>query len=239
MSHASVLVVDDDAYVRDLFAEAIRSEAWRAEVAGNGLEALDRLSAASFDVVVLDLMMPRMNGLEVLEGIHQKGIRTDVVMLTGFGTVEKAVEAMKLGAREFLLKPVDLSGLLATIRGLVEERLPSPNVLANRMDGFLKAHTGQASLRLTDLCAHFRISVRYASRLIHDHLHTTFLERLAYHRVEKARDLIVATEDPLYRIAEQCGFANASRFSEAFRREEGVSPRKYREICADGRKKCR
>lgn len=236
MNQASVLFVDDDDQVRGMFMEAIRSEPWRVAVAGNGQEALDRLGAGSFDVTVLDLMMPRLNGLEVLEAIGRQKLRTEVVMLTGYGTIDTAVRAMKLGAREFLLKPVDLSGLLGAIRGLIEKRFPSPHVLAGRMDRFLEERAGQPSLRLTDLCAHFRISVRYASRLFRAHLGGSFRERLLHHRLEKARDLIASTNDPMNLIADRCGFTSAPRFSGAFRREAGVSPRQYRENCVDRHK---
>ncbi|OGG55649.1 MAG: hypothetical protein A3F84_23860 [Candidatus Handelsmanbacteria bacterium RIFCSPLOWO2_12_FULL_64_10] len=236
MSQACILIVDDDVQVRCVLAEAIQSQPWRVEVAGDGQEAMDRLCAAPFDVVVLDIMMPRLDGLRVLEAIRERGIRTDVVVLTGYGTVERAVRAMKLGARDFLMKPVNLSGLIAVIRRLLAERLPTPHCLADRLDRFLREHADQPALHLTDLCAHFRISIRYASRLFHDYLNASFLERLGHHRAERARGLIASTDDPLYLIAEQCGFANARRFSEAFRRQEGVPPRKYREICADERK---
>jgi YesN/AraC family two-component response regulator len=239
MSQARILIVDDEAQVRCVLAEAVQSQPWRVETAGDGQEALDRLCAAPFDVAVLDLMMPRLDGLGTLEAIRQRGIRTDVVVLTGYGSVERAVRAMKLGARDFLLKPVNLSGLIATIRRLLEERLPTPHCLADRLDRFLKERADRPALHLTDLCAHFRISPRYASRLFHDHIGASFLERLAHHRAERARGLIASTDAPLYLIAEQCGFANARRFSEAFHRMEGMPPRKYREICADERKKCR
>lgn len=127
MSQVCILIADDDTQVRGLFAEALRSsELWRVEVAGDGQEALDLLCAAPFDVVVLDIMMPRLDGLRVLEGIQRKGIQTDVVVLTGYGTVERAVQAMKLGARDFLMKPVNLSGLTAAIRGVLESASPRP-----------------------------------------------------------------------------------------------------------------
>ena len=102
----SVLIVDDDKYVNDAVAETVGRAGFEAVPAYSGEEALIKLKSRSFDIVLTDLKMHEMDGMGVLE--HTKRLHPDaaVVIMTAYGTVEKAVSAMKLGAYDFLLKPV-------------------------------------------------------------------------------------------------------------------------------------
>ncbi len=84
MSFERVLIADDDPELCTLFLTALRSEPWTVETAGDGREALDQLCTLPFDVAILDYDMPHFNGLSVLESVRQKGIQTDVVLLTGY-----------------------------------------------------------------------------------------------------------------------------------------------------------
>jgi DNA-binding NtrC family response regulator len=106
-----LVLVDDDAELRSDMAAFLSRQGHAVEQCGSGAEALDLLERRSFDVVVLDFMMPGMSGLEVLKELQARGAECEVVMLTGEGTIESAVEAMKLGAREFLTKPISLKEL--------------------------------------------------------------------------------------------------------------------------------
>jgi len=239
MMSGRILIADDDREIRLLLRQALLSEPWRVRIAGDGREALRLLFNIPFDVAVLDVFMPHLSGLEVLEAVQQKEIQTDVVLLTGFGTIELAVQAMKQGAQDFLAKPIDLHDFAHTIRRLIGQRNPSSHSLAARLDVYLAAQVSNASLRLSDLCAHFRISPRYASRLFRDYIGASFRERRVHHRLQKARQMLETTDDPLYIIAEQCGFRNPRRFSEVFHKNEAVTPRAFRQICADRRKLCR
>jgi DNA-binding NtrC family response regulator len=111
-----LLLVDDDAELRGDMASFLSRQGHSVEQCTSGLEALDQIGRRSFDVVVLDLMMPGMTGLEVLKELHARNTECEVVMLTGEATIETAVEAMKLGAREFLTKPISLKELDRLVR---------------------------------------------------------------------------------------------------------------------------
>ena len=100
-----VLVVDDNESVRVALGKALEQRGWRAELAENGREALDRVRQGGVNVAVADLKMPGMDGIELLRRIRAVSPRTEVVMITAYGTVERAVEAMKLGAADFVVKP--------------------------------------------------------------------------------------------------------------------------------------
>lgn len=111
-----LIVVDDDQDLRTDMARYFERQGHRVELAENGDEALDLTERRSFDVMVLDLMMPGRSGLDVLRELHKRNAECEVVMLTGEGTIESAVEAIKLGAREFLTKPISLKELDRLVR---------------------------------------------------------------------------------------------------------------------------
>ena len=228
MAHR-ILIADDDEMVCSYLEKVLRPEPWEVATVYDGREAMELLCNNTFDVAVLDLLMPPYNGLDILEAVQEKGVQTDVVMLTGHGTIEVAVDAMKYGARDFLTNPIKPVEFVTTIRRLLDQRRPLPHVLASRLDDYTREHAGNAALMLGDLCQHFRISERYVCRLFQEHGRATFRQRLSYYRVERAKDLLASTDLSMYQIAERCGFKNQRRFTEAFRRQEGTSPRKYRE----------
>ena len=224
-----ILIADDEEQVCTYLERVLRPEPWEVRTVYNGREALELLGSGNFDVAVLDLYMPPHNGLEILEAVRDRGIQTDVVMLTGYGTVELAVEAMKVGARDFLTKPVKPVEFVRTLRRLLDQRSPLPHVLAGRLDDYTREQASEPTLRLDDLCRHFRISERYVCRLFQEHGGASFRQRLIHYRVERAKQLLASTDLPMSGVAEQCGFKNQRRFTETFRRQEGTTPRKYRE----------
>lgn len=111
-----LLLVDDDNDLRGDMAEYFARQGSDVEQCGNGLQALDLTEQKAFDVVVLDLLLPGLTGLEVLKELHARHAECEVVVLSGEATVESAVEAMKLGAREVLTKPISLKELDRLVR---------------------------------------------------------------------------------------------------------------------------
>lgn len=106
-----LLLVDDDHELRSDVAKYFSGRGYRVQQCANGEEAVAQADRRAFDVAILDYAMPDINGLEVLQKLRSRGAECPVVMLTGEGTIEIAVEAMKLGAREFLSKPISLREL--------------------------------------------------------------------------------------------------------------------------------
>src|SRR5215468_8651635 len=121
MARARVLAVDDQRYFRELIASLLREEGYEAETAASGEEALRILERADYDVVLTDLVMPGMDGSELVRRVKQR--RPDhVVVVTGVVDIATAVEAMKLGASDYLLKPFDRRTLAVTLEGLLQRR---------------------------------------------------------------------------------------------------------------------
>ena len=123
-----ILIVDDEASLRDALARILTAEGYEVRQAGDGKEALGILGAERFDFLLCDLRMPVMGGLELLREITARGIPGTVIMMSAFGTVETAVEAMKLGAYDYVSKPFMSDEILLTLRKASErERLRTEN----------------------------------------------------------------------------------------------------------------
>lgn len=116
MSQPAILVVDDEASIRRTLREILEYEDFEVDEAVDGEEALTRLRAGRYDLVLLDVKMPKRDGLEVLQIVADEMPEVPVVMISGHGNVETAVEATRLGAYDFIEKPPDLNRLLVTVR---------------------------------------------------------------------------------------------------------------------------
>ena len=112
----SVLIVDDDPAIRAALTQALQRGGFVVEAAAGGREALVRLTRASFSLVVTDLKMPDVTGLEVLRAVRRLGVPVPVIVMTADGSVENAVEAMQAGACDYLLKPFALESLETSVR---------------------------------------------------------------------------------------------------------------------------
>ena len=118
--HTSILFAEDERALQEVIAEQLREEGYGVTTAADGVEALARLEEARYDLALLDIRMPRKDGLEVLQAIRARQPRMRVVMLTGVDEFSVALEAMKLGADDYITKPFTLSELLACIGRALE-----------------------------------------------------------------------------------------------------------------------
>ena len=115
MSESTVLLVDDEGEFVDVLAERLEARGLTVDTAENGELALEKAGKRPFDSIVLDMAMPGMDGIQTLEGLLQINPDLQVILLTGRATLGQAVEAMKLGALDFLEKPVDIETLVVKI----------------------------------------------------------------------------------------------------------------------------
>lgn len=118
---SAILVIDDERSIRNTLKEVLEYEKHDVELAEDGLAGLELLKTKSFDIVLCDIKMPQMDGMEVLSKIIEQRYDTQVIMITGHGTVDHAVEAIKNGAYDFIEKPLDLNRLMITIRNAGEK----------------------------------------------------------------------------------------------------------------------
>lgn len=117
---AKILVIDDQKSIRNTLKDILEYEGHEVVVAEDGLDGLEKFNAGKFDVVLTDIKMPNMDGMEVLEKIIASGTDAPIIMISGHGNIDTAVEAIKKGAYDFIEKPLDLNRLLVTIRNAIE-----------------------------------------------------------------------------------------------------------------------
>lgn len=115
-----ILVVDDEEDLCRLLTESLRREGFQAAAASSGREALALVEQEPPDLIILDLVMPEMDGIETLRRLRERGVRAKVVVLTAYGTAQQTREAMALGVREFIGKPFDLDRLMRIVAEEVE-----------------------------------------------------------------------------------------------------------------------
>jgi len=117
-----ILVVDDESLVRDSLESLLTQEGYDVTAASSGGEAIDRLSRNHFDVALVDLRLPDMSGIDILKAAREKNNGIDVFMMTGFATAETAVQAMKMGALEYLMKPLNDDEIRISLRRVFETK---------------------------------------------------------------------------------------------------------------------
>ena len=117
-----ILLVDDEEEFLDILSERMRNRGMEVVTASSAKEALDIFEEDLFDAIILDFMMPEMNGLEDIESIRSKKPELQVILLSGQATLEKGIEAMKLGAFDVVEKPADMETLIAKIKNAESKR---------------------------------------------------------------------------------------------------------------------
>src|SRR5438477_8890441 len=140
MPDRTLLVADDDPGLRESLERTLTREGYRVLLASDGRAALERLQDGAIDLIVTDLKMPGLTGIELLHAAKAIAPDVDVILLTAFGTIEEAVKAMKEGAYDFLTKPFQRAQLLRLITQALERRalIQQNRALQQRLDALLQ-----------------------------------------------------------------------------------------------------
>ena len=117
---ASILIIDDERSIRNTLREILEFEKFTVDDAEDGPSGLKKLTENPYDAVLCDIKMPKMDGMEVLEKALENGVESPIIMISGHGNIETAVEAIKKGAYDFIEKPLDLNRTLVTLRNAME-----------------------------------------------------------------------------------------------------------------------
>jgi response regulator RpfG family c-di-GMP phosphodiesterase len=150
-----VLIVDDEKFIRDILADFLGMEGYIVRTAEDGAAALGELGNAHYDLIISDLKMPRMGGIELLESIGTVAPNALTVIMTGFGTVETAIDAMKRGAYDYILKPFKVEEVIRVVqRGLEKQKLAAENLrLREAVSLYTVSEAIAASLSLEEVLA--------------------------------------------------------------------------------------
>ena len=116
MTEEKVLLIDDEEDFTRVLSERFQARGLRVVTAESGVEAIQKVKEENFDAVILDMVMPEMDGIETLQSLLKQNPDLQIILLTGYATVPKGIEAMKLGAMDFLEKPADIEKLMAQIK---------------------------------------------------------------------------------------------------------------------------
>jgi len=209
---ARVLVVDDEKVIREILSEFLTMEGYVVRAVEDGQRALDELKLRPYDMVISDLKMPKLSGLQLLEKITEANLNVLTVIMTGFGTVETAIEAMKKGAYDYILKPFKVEEVIHVVqRGLDRQRLKAENIRLNEALALYRVSEAIATSldieHVLDVILHAvidEVDADVASLHLHDPEHGRFEERvrLLSERSEAARSGRIPTPD----IAELLSF---------------------------------
>ncbi|MFK7776208.1 MAG: sigma-54-dependent transcriptional regulator [Saprospiraceae bacterium] len=118
---AKILIVDDEASIRNTLKEILEFEKYDVDEAMDGIQCLGKLKKSKYDVVIMDIKMPKMDGMEALERVQTISSDTPVIMISGHANIDTAVDAVKKGAFDFISKPPDLNRLLITVRNAMDK----------------------------------------------------------------------------------------------------------------------
>jgi YesN/AraC family two-component response regulator len=231
-----VLVADDDSGTRSFLRSALEATA-RVVEAADGERALEILRAhvrRSVDLVLLDQVLPRRSGLEILRATKRTWPWIPVVLLTGSGSEELAVQALRAGASDYLRKPIHPDTLVRTVTTLT--RAPGGPVApaaaarhpgVRRALAYMREHFAEA-LSLTDVAREARLSRFHFCRVFHQETGVLFHEHLHELRVGQAKALLADPRVSVTEVAYTVGFNDLSHFDRTFRRMVGQSPSGYR-----------
>ncbi len=237
-----LLVADDEDIIRNGTIKYIQLHSDRFDKiyeAQNGQEAIDCILQYQPDIVLLDVQMPLKSGMDVMREANRAGLHPVTVILSGYDEFKYAQQAIRFGAKEYLLKPVKASDILACLNRLADELFGKETTLSdsgiseqgNRLvraaQEFIAEHYAE-NLTLGSVADHIGISGGYLSTLFMQCLGTGFVDYLNLIRIDRACCYLEQNYLKNYEIAYKVGFRDEKYFSRVFKKIKGVSPKEYR-----------
>lgn len=159
-----ILVVDDEEDMRDLYARALKPEGFDVTLAGEGRSALEHINKTFFDLVIADIRMPGMDGIELLENVKRLRPSTDVIISTGYPAEETAIRALRHGAFDYITKPFTIEELLVTVNRCFEkQRLSAENVWLKRIAALYEVSKAMSST--TEIKSLLQLIIKLAAQV--------------------------------------------------------------------------
>lgn len=244
MKRLRVLLVDDEIMIREGFKKLFDWEAHDCEVAGeaaDGMEALTKIDTLKLDIVIMDINIPIMNGLKVIQTSRLKYPDMAFVIVSGYDDFTYCREALRLQITDYMLKPVNYDEFGKCIDNLrismfeSRTRKGDPDMEEQPMLGivrYMQEHLSE-EISLTVLAEEFHLSAQYISQLFKNEIGVNFLTYLTGIRMEQARKLLLSTSLSIAEISGKTGYSDYRVFTKVFKKIEGVTPSQYRQNFLD------
>lgn len=239
-----VVIADDEVWIGFGIKKLIHRSGLPFEVVGeapNGIKAYDMVKQVKPDILITDIRMPGMNGLELMKKLMEEGYMLKVVFISGYAEFEYAKEALRMGAFDYLLKPVEEEGLTAILERYIEirekkrkETDTEEEMDSNVRDSRVKKIIEEINQRYTekislgDLADGCGLSIGHLSTLIKKETGQSFSEYITGKRMEDAKKLLCREELSIDDIADMVGYHDYFYFTKAFKKYMGMSPSMYR-----------
>lgn len=256
-----IVVVEDEVLVKKGLILTTDWQKYGCEVVGeasNGLEGISIIEKLKPDIVITDVRMPGLDGIKMIECLKEAGVDSEFIIITGFGEFEYAHKAVKLGVRDFLVKPIDDEdlelALTNTCRVVIDRqriekiRDKLDNIGDSRIMFFKEYIVDQAEdddyvaravkyiglnykldITVKTVADSLFISESYLSRLFKSKVGQTFGDYLTYYRIKKACELLREPDGKIYEIAGKIGYKDQRYFSLIFKKLVGVTPKEFRD----------
>lgn len=235
-----LLIADDEDTIRNGIAKYIQLHTDRFDkmyLASNGQEAIDIIFRNKPDIMFLDVQMPLKNGIEVMQEAKRAGILPYTLILSGYDEFKYCQQALRLGAREYLLKPVRSSDILSTLNKVADELFGGEtkqneesgekNPLVERAMEYVAEHYYE-NLMLTEVAEKVGVTAGYLSTLFQKQFEKGFVDYLNEIRIDHACTYLQQNYLKTYEIAYKVGFNDEKYFSKVFKKIMGQSPTEYR-----------
>lgn len=207
--------------------------------ASNGVMALEEIEKKKPDVLITDIRMPGMDGLELMKEIRKKKLDTKVVLVSGYVEFDYAQKAIRMGAVDYLLKPVEaetFAKVLENLEKMLDERggkqeeqpeeILNPSALENIVEEIQARYN--ENITLTGFSEKHNISAGHLSNLLKERLGMSFSEYITAKRVQKAKELLADERLSVEKVANEVGYKDYFYFTKVFKKAVGISPSKYR-----------
>ncbi|MBT5875400.1 MAG: helix-turn-helix transcriptional regulator [Candidatus Latescibacteria bacterium] len=168
-----------------------------------------------------------LDSLKEYFGTNELPRQTDFVVV-GTPVADFVIRAFRAGVKDYIVGPLTAENINPILNDCCRYRKRAGSCLATKLDDFVEQEFGDQHLDMNSVAARFGITAGYVGRLFREDLGLTFRTRLAQRRISKASELLIQSDEPLYMIADQCGFRTPSRFTETFCSVIGITPREFR-----------
>lgn len=234
----SVVLIDDEEVILNGLSSVVDWEKFGCEIIGranDGVEGIKFIEKAEPDIIFMDICMPNMDGLEMLDRLKSRLKDKEITIMTGYGDLEYARQAIKYGITRYLLKPSQLEEIEEALASMVENLDARRGVYKNKIDNYVveqviayvENHYDE-KITLAEIADINFVSVWHLSKLISKYCNKNFKDIVNEIRMEKAKKLLLEKNYKIYEVSEKVGISDITYFSKVFKKYSGCTPNEYR-----------